>query len=210
MQQRYTIIWASMVALVLAACSEKKAEAVASDRAETAAAPAPAPQAAPPEPSPVEKLLATTTLADAVEHVRPLMTDTFDDTSPGAALLGLWSAKHLRWLDVAVAKNETSFARVRKDSASNRGKRMCVRGRIVQIHKDASADLYTGLMLVGYSDIARFIVAGDTGELVERSSARLCGVVIGTYDYTNSGGGTGHAVSLVGMFDLPENRQAAQ
>lgn len=210
MQQRYTVIWASTVALTLASCSEQKAEAVATDRAEPAVAPALAPQAAPPEPSPIEKLLATTTLAEAIEHVRPMMTDTFDDTSPGAALLALWSAKHLRWNDVAVEKNETSFARIRKDSGSNRGKRMCTRGRIVQIQKDASADLYAGLLLVGYTDIVRFIAAGDTGELVERSSARLCGVVIGTYDYSNSGGGTGHAVSLVGMFDLPDNRQAAQ
>jgi hypothetical protein len=33
--------------------------------------------------------------------------------------------------------------------------------------------------------------------------------VTGRYDYHDSGGGTGHAVQVVGMFDLPENRPAA-
>jgi hypothetical protein len=32
-------------------------------------------------------------------------------------------------------------------------------------------------------------------------------VVAGKYDYVNSGGGTGHAVAAVGMFDLPDNRR---
>jgi hypothetical protein len=31
-------------------------------------------------------------------------------------------------------------------------------------------------------------------------------VVTGKYSYANSGGGTGHAVTLVGVFDLPENK----
>lgn len=167
------------------------------------------PTAAPAEPSPLEQLLAEDTLAGAIESARPLMTDTVNDTSPGSVALALWAAKKLRWADLVVKKNETSFARVRKDSESSRGKRMCFRGRIIQITKDASMEvpLFVGLMLVGYSEIARFIVVGDTGELVEKSRARLCGVVIGTYDYSNSAGGTGHAVALVGMFDLPANRE---
>lgn len=45
----------------------------------------------------------------------------------------------------------------------------------------------------------------STGRLVEDSRARLCGFVTGKYSYSNSGGGSSHAVQLVGMFKLPEN-----
>ncbi len=55
-------------------------------------------------------------------------------------------------------------------------------------------------------NIYRFLAAGSSGTLVPQSYGRFCGVVTGTYDYSNSGGGTGHAVEMVGMFDLPENK----
>ncbi len=159
-------------------------------------------------PSKIDRLLAKTTLGDAIELVKPNMTDTDDETSAGGVLLGLWAAKHMKWSDVGVAKNETSAALVRKDSDASRGKRMCVRGQIIQIRKDKAGDatLFSGLMLSGYSEITSFIAAGSTGALVQHSGARLCGVVTGTYDYSNSNGGKGHAIAIVGMFDLPENR----
>ncbi len=43
---------------------------------------------------------------------------------------------------------------------------------------------------------------------MERSQERFCGVVTGLFDYANSGGGTGHAVAIVGLFDIAENRPA--
>lgn len=207
------VLWGSLLAVLLTAagaCSkepetqQKAAEAAGGVVAEVPA-PAPAP---PPEPSPLEKLLATPSLADAIELVKAKMTDTDDETSPGAIMLALWASEHLELDDVRVRKNETSFPLVRKDSDASRGKRMCIRGRIIQIAKEKAGErtLWSGLMLSGYSEIASFIAAGSTGNLVQNSRARLCGIVIGTYDYSNSGGGKGHAVSLVGMFDLPENR----
>jgi hypothetical protein len=97
---------------------------------------------------------------------------------------------------------------MRKDSDAARGKRMCVRGQLIQIQKEKVGDggLFTGLLLANYSDIYSFIAVGSTGELVSNSNARLCGVAIGNYEYSNSAGGKGHAISIVGMFDLPENR----
>ena len=171
----------------------------------------PAPQPAPAEPSLVERLVASTTLTEALEIVRPQMTDTTNEVSPGALALALWATEHLRWPDVAVAQNETSFARVRKDPDAARGKRMCFRAQIIQITKAelGAGSVFSGLTLSAGAQIARFIAVGSTGDLVENSGARFCGVVIGTYDYSNSGGGTGHAISVVGMFDLPENRAAA-
>ena len=47
------------------------------------------------------------------------------------------------------------------------------------------------------TDAIGFVAVGTTGELVRASKARLCGAVIGRVD---------HRISMVGMFDLPENR----
>ena len=208
------VVWCSLAAVLLTACSkdpdhkpqmDKAADTPAGDASSALlAAPPPAP-----EPSPLEKVLAMPSLSDAIEVVKPHMTDTNDETSAGALMLALWAAENLKFSDVVVRKNETSFPLVRKDADASRGKRMCVTGRIIQIAKEKAGErtLWTGLMLVGYSEIASFIAVGGTGNLVARSRARLCGVVIGTYDYSNSAGGKGHAVSLVGMFDLAENRR---
>ena len=210
--QNTGVLWGSTLAVLLTvagACSKETERAQTTEAAGAPAVEPPAPPPAPPpEPSPLEKLLATPSLADAIELVRPEMTDTDDETSPGAIMLGLWASEHLKLADVNVRKNETSFPLVRKDSDASRGKRMCIRGRLIQISKEKAGarTLWTGLMLIGYSEIASFIAAGSTGNLVQNSRARLCGVVIGTYDYSNSAGGKGHAVSMVGMFDLAANR----
>lgn len=208
--------WRMVLSLAMASsgCENKSSSAAGSKVGDTGAAAAvAAPVVSPskPEPSPLEVLRSKVTLADAIDQVKSKMSDTDDERSPGAALLGIWSSDHLKWADVAVAKNETSFALIRKDSDANRGKRMCLRGEIIQIEKEKAegVSLFSGLILNGSGDITNFIAAGSTGALVAGSGARLCGVVIGTYEYSNSGGGKGHAISLVGMFDLPENHGGA-
>ena len=153
--------------------------------------------------------MAQTTLTDALQVVRPSMDDVSGGQwSHGGLMLALWASTHLRWQDVEVSKNETSYALVRKDSEEARGKRICTSGIIIQIEKEGagSTKVYSGLLMNAYENIFAFYVAGSTGELVSQSRARLCGVVIGTYDYPNSAGGAGHAVALVGMFDLPANK----
>ena len=166
----------------------------------------PAPTPAPP--TPLEVIRRSETLADAISVARPLMTDTHDEHSGGTLLLTAWAADHLRWADVAVGRDETSFALVKKDVDAARGKRMCVTGRIIQIAKQTldAATFFDGLMFGARGDILSFFAVASTGELVEGSPARFCGVVTGKYDYSNSGGGTGHAVESVGMFDLRDNR----
>jgi len=138
------------------------------------------------------------------------MHDTTNEWSPGGLALTVWAAKHLSWKDVAVAKNETSFALVRKDSDEERGKRICTSGLLIQIERQQLGEVkaYSGLLLNDYNSIFSFHVVGSTGDLVEQRRARLCGVVVGAYNYGNSGGGTGHAVAVVGMFDLPQNTAA--
>lgn len=155
----------------------------------------------------VPRLLAAPTLADALRLTLPITEDSREEQSKGTIALAVWASKHMKWADVGVAKNETSVAKIMKDSDEARGKRMCVSGDIIQIAKERGIDrMYAGL-LGGYygQGIISYIAAGDTGDLVANSAAKFCGVVTGRYTYANSGGGTSHAVSMVGMFDLPEN-----
>ena len=132
--------------------------------------------------------------------------DRVDELSEGSVMLAFWLAAHGSWEDVAVRRDETSFLKVKKDSTAEIGKRMCVRGRVIQISR-AGADLpvFEGnLMLPGFK-VANFLSFGSTGELVEHSRARFCGFVTGRYAFSNVSGGQTQAVQLVGAFDLPEN-----
>lgn len=173
------------------------------------AAPSLPAQVEPPNPHPVPKI---DTLTEAVAFFRPRMFDQFDAPSDGTVGLAKWAADHLKWSDVEVVKNETGFGMIKKEPDDQVGKRMCASGRVIQIQRqklsDSPAKLYDGLLMVGGlgGDLIQFWVAGSSGEIVEKSEARICGVVTGRFDYTNSAGGTGHAVSVVGMFDLPENK----
>lgn len=159
------------------------------------------------EPSLADRLAATDSFAAAVELAKPMMDDTTDEISPGALALALWGTRRMRLADVVLAKNadETKPALIHKDSDRERGKRLCVRGHIVQITKD-DLGIFIGLLMMNDGDVVHYLACGDTGDLVERSRARFCGVAIGRYTYANAGGGTTHAIEMVGMFDLPSNR----
>lgn len=158
---------------------------------------------------PVPAILQAPDLAAAIKVTKPLMIDTRDDSSRGAIQLSLWAMKHLVWSDVGIPKNETKLALVHKDPDEERGKRLCVGGSLIQIEveKTALGKLNIGLLRNDADDLVHFLAAGSSGTLVKGSPARLCGVVTGLYDYGNSGGGTGHAVEIVGMFDLPANKK---
>lgn len=201
----------AMLDVVVEALSEPEPpQAAASD--ESAAAnppPPPAPASAPtpeppPEPTP-EPPPNTKTLVEALRRTVPLMEDAQDQMSTGTGLLMLWAmeqpAAFAAGLPLLV---ETKRALVMKDSAAERGKRLCVRGRISEIAavRAAAGTVYEGGIVVGYAEVTRFVAIGDTGELVEGSRARFCGVVTGRLSYSNAGGGTTHAPMLVGAFDL--------
>jgi hypothetical protein len=146
---------------------------------------------------------------DAFGNLRPRMRDAVNEDDDATSLFALYAARRLRWRDVYVAADETTFGKVQKDSDQERGRRMCISGGIVQIKNTEAigGKLAEGLLLSSGGHVYRFFAAASTGDLVERSDARFCGIVTGLYDYSNSGGGTSHAVTLVGMFDLPENRR---
>lgn len=172
-------------------------------------------QAPEPEPEPqseaarmIERVMAIETFENAVAFVQPYMADTRNDDSVGATLLALWAQSNLRWSDVQVAEDETTIKLTRKDPDAARGKRFCYSGRLVQIEKKSKSSqlpMWVGLLSTRRRDIIRFYAAGSSGDLVDGSKARFCGVVTGLFSYDNAGGGTTHAVSAVGMFKLPDN-----
>jgi hypothetical protein len=180
--------------------------------------PAPAASAPPPpvqapvhvEPTPAERARIAPTLPAALAVAKPHMDDQFGKVSTGTLLLGMWAAKHMTWKDVGVSQDEATYALTMKDPDEARGKRTCAGGSIIEIEKARLDDGrgYEGLLMSDGMRLFHFFAVGSSGTLVQNSPARLCGVVTGKYDYPNSAGGTGHAVQVVGMFDLPENRAA--
>jgi hypothetical protein len=191
-------------------CSKAGGGVVADEAgASVAAKAAPPPAIKAPEVDLRDTIQAEPTLAAGLAVAKPKMEDTSKgEMDAGSSLLAIWAMKKMRWSDVGVVKDETSFALMQKDSEEERGKRLCVSGTIIQIEvvKTPRGKLYDGLFTDGASHLYKFMAVGSTGSLVERSYARLCGVATGTYDYPNSGGGTGHAIKIVGMFDLAANK----
>ncbi len=142
---------------------------------------------------------------------RLLMTDFSEsDVSQGALLLSEWSSDKMKWSEL---QNEPlgKYGLVMKDPDSQRGKRLCASGQIIEIVADSSlpSKVYIGGMVDGEFHIYRFVAVGSTGDIVAGSFARFCGIITGKNDYSNSAGGAAHAVHLVGMFDLPENKKAS-
>jgi hypothetical protein len=166
----------------------------------------------PPEVTLKSQLDSTNTLAGALIVLRAHLKDAVGTPDLGAVLLAIWSTKHLTWKDLTLLP-KTSRALVLKDSEAERGKSLCAEGSINQITADHSAGpgqtIYEGGIVTSSMAIVRFLAVGSTGTLIENSNARFCGVVTGRYSYPNTGGGTTHAVQMVGFFDLPENRKAA-
>lgn len=176
--------------------------------------PAPAPPTEPADP--VKDALIKMdhmTSADAFTFAKRDMADEVDQVSPGAAILALWAARRLRWADVYVAQDETTFAMVQKDSSEQLGKRMCSAGQVIEIHAEkpeTGGHLANGILMSDSGHLYHYVVAGSSGAIGQGSYATLCGLVAGNYTYSNSAGGTGHAVEIVGMFDLPANRKPGQ
>jgi len=179
--------------------------------------PTPAPEAARPKSAPViaaERLRETATLDEALRLTVPLMKEAdVDQHSAGTALLALWSQQRLTWSQVQVARNETTLGRTLKDPDPSLGKRLCAVGAVAQINRDKTSpngQLWHGILVThenGELPLS-FYAAGSSGDLEQSSRARICGVVTGVHTYSTIESGVMHAVQLVGMFDLPENREA--
>jgi len=155
-----------------------------------------------------ELLASQNTLSDAINIIKPNMSDEFDSFPASAADLATWmNNKHIKIEDIKSLESSTR-GKVLKDSFSERGKRLCVNASLVEIQVDRSAGFaaYHAGLVNNYTDVTRVLAIGSTGDLVENSNAVFCGIIIGKIGFTNASGGTTNAPYLVGMFDLPENR----
>lgn len=197
----------ALVAIAVAGCSRPSSgEAAKADPAPSAK---PVTSAPPPhEDSLLEKSLKAKSMSEAIKVATPHFEDKMNQSGDGTLMFAAWARKSMTWSDVGVEKDETSYALVMKDAEEERGKRLCVPGNIIEIEvmKSDIGKVHDGLLSSDARNLFKFIAVGSTGKLVERSRTRFCGVVTGRFDYSNSGGGTGHAVKMVGMFDLPENK----
>ena len=154
--------------------------------------------------SPAEVVVELKTLKEVIEYVKTFSHDTENETSVGAVLFTLWAKDHLNRKEFQTVP-ATTHALVLKDSDAERGKRLCSSGRVIQISKSnsevwGSSKVWEGVFMMPSFKAVRYIAVGETGEIVEGTTATFCGLVIGKYSYSNAGGGTTHAVSAVGEF----------
>lgn len=197
------------VALARMAPQAPEQPATTSPELPVASAAQPLPAAVVPEKTAGEAVLENHSFEEASSWSRAYMKDSTDSPSLGAYTLAVWLAERGTLTDVAVERDETSVKLAKKDIAQARGKRTCVRGRVVQVVRDATypKPLYSGTLATSSYDFVHYLAAGSSGTLVSGNSARLCGVVTGLFTYDNLGGNKTDAVQMVGMFDLPENRR---
>jgi len=148
-------------------------------------------------------------LREAVASTRFDMTDiNGGDVSVGAAKLAIWGAENMRWAELQEIQTG-KYGLVMKDQDAQRGQKLCTSGEVIDIELDRSVPgnkIFLGGMFDDGGRIYRFIALQSTGEIMAHSRARFCGVITGQQHYPNSMGGVAHAVHLVGMFDLPENK----
>jgi hypothetical protein len=74
-------------------------------------------------------------LKDAIAVARPRMENTVTRVDVGAALLAIWASKKLTW-NALTDLPETSPLMFRKDPDAERGKRLCMSGRIDSIRAE--------------------------------------------------------------------------
>lgn len=152
-------------------------------------------------------------LKDFIATSKSHMADINDSSlDTGSVALALWGAEHMKWSELQEIP-DGKYAMVMKDSDSQRGKRICTNGRVIEIAVDRSLPdkkVFLGGMYDDGGRLYRFIAVRSTGEIVANSRARFCGIITGQQHYQNSIGGTAHSVHLVGMFDLPENKAATK
>lgn len=161
-------------------------------------------------PSSLEQVLSAPYLASAVALARPRFHEDVKDWINVAGILVLaWSLAHLRWRDIFVPENETSWGKVAQDPAGEFGKRMCAEGiiRSMVLRKDHGIAYYHGLMYPSHSlDGYYYIALKSNGSLAQGSTTRFCGVVVGVTDGVNGFAMPMTAVAMTGFFDLAINQ----
>lgn len=154
--------------------------------------------------TPIDIIKEKKTLVEAIDYAKIFSEDTENDISQGAVLFTLWAKDNLNRKEFATIPT-TTHALVMKDSDSERGKRLCVSGSVSQISKSNSESwegkkVWEGTMMLPSFKFVKYVAVGETGEIVQGTTATFCGVVIGKHAFSNAVGGTTHSVFAVGEF----------
>jgi len=98
---------------------------------------------------------------------------------------------------------QANYKEASKDPASERGKAMVVRGKVIQIQKDG--EYFRGLIgtggYYGMDRLYHFVTPGTTKGVYENKKAKFAGVFTQLYEYQTRGGGFNQAFVLVGYFE---------
>lgn len=159
------------------------------------------------EKSPVERVMEMPNMTAALAMTMSEMGNRYQNVSPGTALFASWAMKHMSPQDVITTNNEVTFGLAMKDIVEARGKRMCVTGYIIELEimNLPLGKMGTGKLMDEDRNIYNLLAVRSTGTLVEQDEATFCGIITEKYDYLSSDDMTRHALTLVGMFALPEN-----
>jgi hypothetical protein len=156
------------------------------------------------------------TMSDALAVAKPSV-EQVDQGDAGTIDFIRWAMRHMRWDDVAIGRNETTFAKVMKDPEVERGRVLCAVGElaeIIAVSIDAKK-IHSATMVVtdqvNSGAPIRIFAIGDTGELVAGSKEVVfCGVVLGAVSYQSLVGPKIRALHTVGMFGTKTNQATAR
>ncbi len=103
---------------------------------------------------------------------------------------------------------ETNYDRIKKDVIAEAGKRFCFEGTVheIQVDRSIKPPVTSALMYVPYRSYAYAIAVRSSGDILPNSVAKFCGIVVGNNNYETFAG-RDSAPYLIGMFDLPENKE---
>lgn len=151
---------------------------------------------APPAPATWREAMEAADLVDAGDRIPPVAWE-----------LALRADALARWSDLAPPRDETTVLQAMKDVETARRKRLCVSGRVAEIHV-VRADGMTASWgtLVSTAGAITAVGGAETGDLVAGSAARFCGVVVGSRAYRNTRGGEAQTIMVAGAWDLPARR----
>ena len=155
-----------------------------------------------------EQMLKSDSLSEAITLIKPMMTDEFVAFPSSAELLAFWMDQKSIKIDSIKHIEASTRANILKNSNRERGKKICLTGRVTSIRADPSIgfEAYHAGIATNYLNPTRVLVVGSIGNLVTNAKGNFCGIVIGKVGFTNAAGGTLIAPFLVGMFDLPDNQ----
>lgn len=114
--------------------------------------------------------------------------------TPDTVRTGVAPYDKLVWSDVERG-GETTLPLIQKDPERERGRKLCVTGTVDTIEKTTidNRPVHAGTLRTTDGESVQFIAVGSTRSVIARFAGRLCGVASGK--------------SIVGLFDLPENRR---